>query len=260
MELTQSMQTLTEYCKSGYKRTESVIHQWGHILRTAQGAVFFVHVLGGTEREEQLAYTAGILHDIVRPANEEMCHAQASAEKALNIIKRYPEFANYEKLELYQAIRNHRYPVEWKSLIHQSVYLSDKICEHMGAYLDFRAPAWAGELSHSKFKGLEPIESVLKYYDIVSKKFLAENYPDSLKCLVDYQVDWNKRFVEALETYEGWAVEMAEQFFLSGKRREDFDSMLITFNPKGTQKEWVTEMRDYIGGKKFKHFQSLLMQ
>jgi HD superfamily phosphohydrolase YqeK len=259
MEFTQSMRDITEYCKLEYERAESVIHKWGHIKRTAQGAVWFVHALGGTKREEQLAYTAGILHDIVRPDNEEICHAQASCEKALNIINRYPEFTNSEKLELYQAIKNHRYPVEWKSLIHTSVYLSDKICEHMGAYLDFRAPAWAGELSHSKFKGLEPIESVLKYYEIVSRKFLAENYPDSLKCLVEYQVDWNKRFVEALKTGKEGAVEMAERFFLSGKRREDFDKMLITFNPKGNQREWVIEMRDYIAGKKFKDFQNLLM-
>ncbi|MBU7017826.1 MAG: HD domain-containing protein [Theionarchaea archaeon] len=260
MELTKSMQTLSEYCRLEYERAESVIHQWGHILRTARGAVFFVHVLGGTEREEQLAHTAGILHDIVRPDNEEVCHAQASAERALHIIDRYPEFTSSEKLEIYQAIKDHRYPVRWKSLIHKSVYLSDKICEHMGAYLDFRAPAWAGELSHSKFEGLEPIESVLKYYKDVSQKFLVENYPDPLKCLVDYQIDWNKRFVEALETNEGWAVEMAEQFFLSGKRREDFDSMLNTFNARGTQEEWVTEMRDYIAGEKFEHFQDLLVQ
>ena len=259
MELTSGMRDLTDYCKGEYKKAESVIHAWGHIMRTAQGAVWFVRVLGGTEREEQLAYTAGILHDIVRPDNEEVCHAQASAEKALIIMNKYPEFTSSEKLEIYQAIRNHRYPVEWKSIIHQSVYLSDKICEHMGAYLDFRAPAWAGELSHSEFGGLEPVESVLKYYEMVSKKFSAENYPDSLKCLVSYQVDWNKRFVEALETNEEWAVETAEQFFLSGKRREDFDSMLITFNARGTQQEWVTEMRDYIAGEKFKHFQSLVM-
>ena len=52
---------------------------------------------------------------------------------------------------------------------------------------------------------------------------------------------------------------MAERFFLSGKRKEDFDKMLYAFKPEGRQREWVVEMRDYIAGKKFQHFQDLIL-
>lgn len=60
MELTPAVQDLTAYCEPLYEKAESVIHQWSHIIRTARGAVWFVAVSGGTEREEQLAYTAGV--------------------------------------------------------------------------------------------------------------------------------------------------------------------------------------------------------
>ena len=258
MELTPGMQNLTEYCKSAYEKAETVIHQWGHIQRTTNGAVWFCSILGGTEREQQLAYVSGILHDIVRPTTEEICHAQASAEKALTIIGGYPEFTDSEKHEIYQAIKDHRKPVPWKSPLHQSVYLSDKICEHMGAYLDFRAPAWAGELSHSDFRGLKPVEAVLHYYEKVSYKFLTERYPNFVKDLVNYQTGWNRRYVDALKSNEGWAVEMAEKFFYSGRGKEDFEKTLLSFNPKGNQREWVNEMRDYTAGKKFQHFRNLI--
>lgn len=260
MELTHSMQDLTEHCKAEYEKAETVIHRWGHIIRTAKGAVWFVKILKGTKREEQLAYVAGILHDIMRPNTEKVCHAQASAQKALEIVSTYPEFTDSEKKEIYQAIKDHRNFAAWKSPLHQSVYLSDKICEHMGAYLDFRAPVWAGELSHSDFCGLEPLEAVLQYYERVSRKFLTVGYPNLLKGLVSYQVSWNKSYVEALKDGENWAVEMAETLFFTGRNKEDFEQTLVSFKPRGKQREWVNEMRDYVAGKKFQHFHNFIEQ
>lgn len=259
VEVTHNIQDLITRCRHEYEKAESVIHRWGHITRTAHGAVWVVRVRGGTVRDQQLAYTAGILHDIVRPITEEVCHAQASAEKALKILEDYSEFTDDEKTKICQAIRDHRHPVEWESPLHQSIYLSDKIFEHMGAYIDFRAPVWAGELSHTDFSGLEPIESVLKYYEKASKKFLTGIFPDFVEDLVNYQTEWNNQYVEALQTSEDWAVEMAERLFFSGRRKVDFEHTLASFTPNGTnQREWAHEMREYITGKKFKHFQSLV--
>jgi hypothetical protein len=258
VELIQSTGDLIERCKSEYEKAESVIHRFGHMTRTAQGAAWFCTVFGGTERDEQLAYIAGMLHDIVRPITEEVCHAQASAEKALEILRDYPGITESEKRNIYYAIRDHRKPVAWKSPLHQSVYLSDKILEHMGAYLDFRAPVWAGELSHSDFHELEPLEAVLQYYDIASDKFLTGVFPGFLVYLIDYQVNWNKRYVEALKSNEDWAVDMAEQLFLSGRKKEDFEIILASFKPKGVQRKWADEMREYIKGKKFNHFRKLI--
>ena len=259
MKKTPGMQNLIEHCRMKYERAESVIHRWGHITRTATGAVWFVNVLGGTEREQQLAYISGILHDIVRPITEEICHAQASAQKALEILGEYPEFSESEKHEIYQAIKDHRNPATWKNPLHQSIYLSDKIFEHMGAYIDFRAPVWAGELSHTDFRGLEPVEAVLQYYKRASQKFLTGIFPDFVKGLTDYQRSWNKKYFEALKNSSDWAVAMAEDLYFAGRKKEDFEHVLIRFSPEGkNQRKWVDEMREYVAGGKFEHFYRLI--
>lgn len=261
MHLTEGMQNLTEYCKSEYEKAESVIHQWGHIIGTANGAVWFVKVLGGDEREQQLAYVAGILHDIVRPDTELICHAKASSERAVQILQNYPEFTENEKEKICEAVRDHRGPVEWKTLPHQCVFLSDKLFEHMGAYLDFRACVWVGELSHSDCKGIEPIEAIIGYYNKrASKRKLSElGFPPFVAELVDYQAGWNWRYKEALEKGEEWAIDMATRLYDSGREKEDFDAMLMSFKPKNEkQSDWTNEMKDYLQGKKFQYFQGLL--
>lgn len=258
MKLIPGMHQLVNYCRSEYGKAESVIHTWGHITRTAKGAVWFCTVLGGTERDAHLAYTAGILHDIVRPITEKECHAQASAEKARTILEDYA-FSESEKYKIYQTIKDHRNPVTWESPLHQSVYLSDKIFEHMGAYIDFRAPVWAGELSHTDFYGLEPVDAVLSYYEKASQKFLTGIFPDAVKDLVEYQLLWNKHYVKALQDNEDWAVDMAEPLFFSGREKKDFEKTITSFNPKGTfQQKWTHEMRTYISGEKFTYFHTLI--
>ncbi|KYK38193.1 MAG: hypothetical protein AYK18_01180 [Theionarchaea archaeon DG-70] len=259
MELPSDIQELSQYCQSVYLTAETVIHRWGHIIRTANGAAWVVKALGGTKREQQLAYVAGILHDSVRPLTEQICHAQASAENALHILSTYSAFTDVEKQEIYLAIKDHRNPVTWKTSVHQSVYLSDKILEHMGAYLDFRAPVWTGELSHTDFQGLEPVEAVIQYYNNVSQKFLIGQFPKFVEDLVLYQTSWNKKYLKTLKNGDSWAVNMAETLYYAGSRKEDFDQTLLSFQPEGDfQKKWTHEMREYIAGKKFPYFQDLL--
>ena len=259
MEFTPGMRELTERCKLLYSDAESVIHRWGHIMRTARGAVWFVNLSGGSERDQQLAYVAGILHDGVRPVTEETCHAHASAEWALILLEAYSEFSDEETQSICQAIQDHRMPAVWKSPVHQSVFLSDKILEHMGAYLDFRAPVWAGELSYTDLHGLEPVEAVICYYRNASRKFCAGNFPDFVHDLVEYQTHWNRVFLEALIAHEPWAVDMAEYLFSAGSKKKNFDWILASFSPHGSQQEkWSSEMNAYITGKKFRHFQEVL--
>ncbi|MGC1120926.1 MAG: HD domain-containing protein [Candidatus Methanofastidiosia archaeon] len=260
MDISRAMNQLTEYCKNVYTQAESVIHQWGHIWRTTQGAVWFVKTTGGSQREQQLAYVAGILHDIVRPITEEVCHAQASAEKALLILDNYSEFTMSEKEEIYNAIRDHRKPVSWKTRVHQSVYLSDKILEHMGAYLDFRGAVWAGELSHTDLEGLEPVNAVITYYEEASPKFLTGLFPDFVKNLVEYQIDWNRKYLSALKTGESWACQMAENLFNQGRQKHDFEYILSSFEPQNKKQQiWTREMKAYVIGQKFPVFQPLLV-
>jgi HD superfamily phosphohydrolase YqeK len=259
MDLPRTLDQLTEDCKNVYTQAESVIHQWGHIWRTTQGAVWFVKVTGGSQREQQLAYVAGILHDIVRPITEEVCHAHESAEKALSILDDYSEFTTSEREEIYSAIRDHRNPVTWKTRLHQSVYLSDKILEHMGAYLDFRGAVWAGELSHTDLRGLEPVDAVITYYEKASSKFLTGLFPDFVKNLVEYQIDWNRKYLSALKKGESWACQMAENLFNQGRQKHDFEHTLSSFNPEDKEQHvWTREMRAYITGQKFPVFQTLI--
>jgi HD superfamily phosphohydrolase YqeK len=260
MELPRTIDQLTEDCKNQYTQAESVIHQWGHIWRTTQGAVWFVRVTGGSQREQQLAYVAGILHDIVRPITEKVCHARESAEKALSILDKYSEeFTPSEREEIYNAIRDHRSPASWKTRVHQSVYLSDKILEHMGAYLDFRGAVWAGELSHTDLQGFEPVEAVVAYYEKASPKFLTGLFPDFVETLVKYQVNWNRKYLSALKKCESWACQMAENLFNQGRQKLDFEHTLFSFKPETKEQQlWTQEMRAYITGQKFPVFQTLI--
>ncbi len=259
MELPLDIQELSQYCQSVHLTADTVIHRWGHSARTAHGAAWIVNVLGGTKREQQLAYVAGILHDCVRPLTEQIDHAQASAETALHILNTYSTFTDSEKQEIYLAIKDHRNPVIWETSVHQSVYLSDKVLEHMGAYLDFRAPVWAGELSHTDFQGLAPVEGVIQYYDNASQKFLTGQFPEFVRDLVLYQTTWNKKYLKALKNGILWAANMAETLYYAGSRKEDFEQTLLSFQPEGDfQKKWTHEMREYIAGKKFSYFQDLL--
>ena len=259
MDLSPDVSQLTEYCKNVYARAESVIHQWGHIWRTTQGAVWFVKISGGSQREQLLAYVAGILHDIVRPITEETCHAQASADKALLILEDYSEFTLPEEEEIYQAIKDHRNPTSWKTPVHQSVYLSDKVLEHMGAYLDFRGAVWAGELSHTDLEGLEPVDAVITYYQKASSKFLTGIFPHFVRKVVEYQIGWNRKYLSALKNGESWACQIAETFFNYGRQKHDFENTLLSFCPQeGEQQTWAHEMKTYVAGQKFSMFQTLI--
>lgn len=244
--------------KSHYTRAESVIHSWGHVTRTAQGAAWITKTMGGTPRQQELAYCAGMLHDIVRPVTEKKCHAQASAEKASTILEGEHYFSDSEKEKICTAIKDHRTPVFWNNLVHSSVYVADKVFEHMGAYLDFRAAVWAGELSHTDFKGLTPVQAVITYYKKSWRKFLTEMYPEYVKGIVDYQTQWNAIYWKALHNNMFWAVDMAETLFYAGRQKEDFDRVLHTFEPQGKQKKWTQEMRLYIAGKKYPFFRKML--
>lgn len=238
---------LEEFCKGEYKNADSVIHGWGHVSRVAEGARWFVEVRNGSDEDQRLAYAAGLLHDFVRPITEERCHAEASAENAKEILEVF-NFQDKQISKISKAIKDHRKPPNsWESILHQSVYLADKIFEHMGAYLDFRACVWSGELSHTDYKDLEPIEAVLRYYDNASLKFLDREFPEFTEPLVSYQRRWNRRFHRELKDGKTWAEEMASRLFYKGKERADFEETLTNFKISyPEQKRWKKEIISYI--------------
>lgn len=238
---------LEEFCKEDYKNADSVIHGWGHVSRVAEGARWFVKVRNGSEEDQKLAYAAGLLHDIVRPITEERSHAETSAESAEEILEVF-NFHENHILKVSKAIKDHRKPPDnWDSILHQSVYLADKIFEHMGAYLDFRACVWTGELSHTDYKTLEPIEAVLTYYDKASSKFLDRKFPEFTEPIVSYQGRWNRKFYKELKDGKTWADEMATSLFYKGKEKADFEETLKNFKTSYPEQErWKKEMISYI--------------
>lgn len=243
----RDIKELEIFCKEEYKEANSVIHRWGHISRVADGARWFVKVRNGSKEDQKLAYVAGLLHDFVRPITEERCHAEASAESAEEILSVY-NFNKNNISKICKAIKDHRNPPKnWDSILHQSVYLADKIFEHMGAYLDFRACLWAGELSKTDYKGLEPVEAVLTYYDKASDKFLERDFPEFTEPIVSYQRRWNERFHEELIQERSWAEDMSTRLFRKGKEKADFDKVLKNFETNYPEQEkWKNEMLSYI--------------
>ncbi|MFW6083317.1 MAG: HD domain-containing protein [Thermoplasmatota archaeon] len=238
---------LEKFCKEEYKNADSVIHRWGHVARVAEGARWFVKVKNGSDDNQRLAYAAGLLHDIVRPITEERSHSETSAESAEEILEVFNFHENHIS-KVSKAIKDHRKPPDnWESILHQSVYLADKILEHMGAYLDFRACVWAGELSHTDYKVLEPIEAVLRYYDEASSKFLDREFPEFTEPIVSYQRQWNRRFHKGLKDGKPWTEEMATKLFYKGKEKADFEETLTNFKTSyPEQKRWKKEMISYI--------------
>ncbi|MFZ3077936.1 MAG: HD domain-containing protein [Candidatus Aenigmatarchaeota archaeon] len=261
MRMTEDLMHLTEECKKIYENADSLAHRCGHIKRTADGAVWFVKNRGGTEREQELAYAAGLLHDIRRKRFNSKFHAMESSLAAPKILKRY-SFTEDERNEIIIAVRDHSYLTDWKSLVHQSVYLSDKILELMGAYLDFRAPFYIGEKFEEvyKIKGVKPLEAILSFYqEYKNKIFIPSKYPDFVGNFVNYQMKWNLEFVESLENNKEWAIELGMNMFECGRKRIDFEKTIMNYEPNGImQKKWADEMQSYVKGSKFKEFEKMI--
>ena len=261
MIITDGMQRLVDETDSVYENASMRSHRKGHIHRTRDGAVWYVDHLYGEEREQQLAYVAGQLHDIVRPRTDEKCHAQLSSEKAYNILRDYSEFTEKEKVEICEAVKDHRKrPLEWKSPLHVSVYLADKTLEHMGAYLDGRVSYAAGANDLEELDGMEPLEWLKEYYSMASKKFLEAKFPSFCHNLVSYQINWNNIFLKAMKDEQDWCCDMITQIAESAQNGMDMDEALTSFQPNDTlrQLDWSMEMKEYIDGSLFGTLRRLL--
>ena len=153
-----SINKIESFVKNEAKHTESIIHDFSHLKRTAIGARWFVKMMNGNKHDQDLAYIAGLLHDIVRPASEKICHAKASADKSRAILKQFN--INHDDSErIIEAVACHRTKHEWKDALHQSIFLADKILEQMGAVVVFRRCMYIGECED--YSNKDPIESIV---------------------------------------------------------------------------------------------------
>ena len=235
---------------------ELVSHNTDHFFRTAKGAAWFVKILNGTREEEEMAYIAGLLHDIVRYNTEEKDHAEASAEKAGEILKGFR--VEPERIaRIVQAIRNHRKPVEWESPLHQSVYLADKILEQMGSFVIFRRAVWIKE--NKDYSGV-PVQ---KAFSVQTRKKLSKFntsvFPERFHRLVDYQFSWHRDFLEHFERREPWALRLIEWCYTEGSKLRNMEEVIRTFRPQSPEEEkHKKEAVDYLDGKKWEEFRKMV--
>ncbi len=245
--------------KEFYKGRERTVHPWNHIKRVAEGVKWFMELNGASKREQELAYIAALLHDVVRPETEKTEHALLSAKKARKILIK-KEFKGKELEEMLNAIRNHsKKPEKWNNILHESVFFIDKVFEVMGAYVVFRRSMYIGASpdykEHKKIGRFFIKHFKMKMEGKENKKLLNKKF----KALVEYQSEWQERFVKAFDERKPWAMHLGEEFFEKGRREEELDKAIREFNPiYPEEKEYKKEAVDYLDGKKLKEFERLV--
>jgi len=230
-------------------------HGFNHFLRVAKGAVWFCDILKTSEHEKEIAYSAGLLHDIVRPPTEKYDPLEEAIEKSKKILESLKADKNLIK-EILDAIHAHHFP-DPKKKAGYSVFLADKILEQMGAYVVFRRAVFMGE--SPDFNGEDRREATISHWTIRMNKWSQSKFEKRFEPLVKYQFSWMEKFLSAFKKGEEWAVHINNCGFESGAKKITTDSMLASFNPKyKEEKEYLDEAFSYIRGDKLEFFKSLL--
>jgi len=247
---------IEKFVKNEKKNTASVVHDFSHLRRTAIGAKWFAEILGGGKKEQNLAYIAGLLHDIIRPASGKICHAKASAERSREVLKQFRlDKADLKKIIL--AIRDHREKTKWKSPLHASVFLADKLLEQMGAFVVFRRCMYVGECIDYKKTAFKV--AIIRQFRKRLTKFNPTKFPEEFLKLASYQYSWPEKFLRRLENNEAWAVEIAESFYKYGRKKMNLEKVVERFQSKYQEgKNYKKEILEYIKGRKFKFFSKLI--
>ncbi len=250
------IKAIEKFVKNKTKNVASVTHNFGHLRRAARGARWFAGVLGGDKKEQKLAYIAGLLHDIVRPPSKKICHAKASAEKSRKILKQF-RLNKVDLEEIILAIRDHREKTRWKSPLHSSAFLADKILEQMGAFSVFRRCMYIGECVDYKNKLFR--KAITKQFRERLMKFDPKEFPKKFLQLVNYQYSWPKNFLRAFKNNESWAIKVAEFFYRYGRKKITPERAIKQFKSKHQGgKKYQKEALEYMKGKKFKSFRKLI--
>ncbi|MBI5332122.1 MAG: HD domain-containing protein [Candidatus Aenigmarchaeota archaeon] len=247
---------IEKFVKNETKHTESVIHDFSHLKRTAIGARWFVKIMDGNKHDQYLAYIAGLLHDIVRPPFEEICHAKASSEKSREILNRF-DISNEDRERIIEAVSCHRTRHEWKDALHQSVFLADKILEQMGAMIVFRRCMYIGECKD--YLGKTSIQSIIIQSRNKLKKFTPCEFNKIFLRLARAQYKWPHDFTKALKEKKQWALDIGMYFFKAGRDKKDFEKTVFGYKPQiKEQKQIHKQAVLYLKSRKFKDFEKLI--
>ena len=210
--------------------------------------------MGGNKKEQDLAYIAGLLHDIVRPSTEKLDHAKESAVASKKILLSFK--MNEEDIKnICEAIESHRAKHPWKTPLHQSVFLADKILEQMGAYIAFRRSMYVAEC-----KDYNKFEDIATHFDMRIKKFTPKEFPERFSKLARTQFEWSVKFSDSFENKEVWALSIAKELYNNGKTHtKSIERAIEDYEPISEEdKKYKKEALDYINGKKFKDFEKMI--
>ncbi len=240
------------------KRTGGIspVHGFGHLKRTAIGAKWFARVFGESEDSQNIAYLAGLIHDLERPNTELIDHTdlsvneakklmddfdveQATQDKVLNFISEHREFGDLE-------------------LSAQWVFLSDKLLEQSGAYVIFRRFYYVGECDD--FQTTDFYEAIMTHSTKRMKKFDPQNFDQKVRRLAEYQFDILKKFMKSFEEKQAWALRLGKVFYDYGKQSSPGLENLIRDYVSETDDEKLlqNEAMAYLDGKKYDEFEKLL--
>lgn len=226
------------------------VHDSSHLRRVAEGAAWFVKVAGGNSTEQQAAYIAGLLHDIVRPLTNKAGHEVASARVAARVLKAL-KFEAEIASQIVTAIADHGGTRSWNSTLHEAVFFADKVFEQMGALVLFRRCTWVGECADTHQTTV--LASVAQQFAIKLKKYRPTAFARPFRQLVAAQYTWPMQFLKALRAGEGWALYMATAGFCNGALdRLPIDKFVRNFIPIAEQDAAArTEALKYLRGEKW---------
>jgi predicted hydrolase (HD superfamily) len=248
---------IEKFVKEETKNAESMTHAFDHLKRTAIGAEWFVKIMNGSKEDQNLAYIAGLLHDIFRPITRKKFHSQISAEKSIKILKKFNINENSIK-KVAQAINDHSDFNQWNSLLHQSVFLSDKILELMGGCAVFRLNMYVGE--SKDYIKLSFKEAMLTFWAEQIGKWTPEKFPNIFRKLAKQRHEFLIIFFDAFKEKKEWAVNLAEQSYMNGKTHIlPIKNFIKEFKPISKKdRKFQKDAIDYIKGKKFKEFEKMI--
>ncbi|MCR4263782.1 MAG: hypothetical protein NUV98_03640 [Candidatus Roizmanbacteria bacterium] len=234
----------------------SEVHGYGHLHRTAVGAQFFAHAFGESDENQEIAYIVGLIHDLERPNTEKIDHADISVREAKSFLNHFSINQDI-KDKILHLIETHRQPQDIP-LTEQWVYLSDKLFEQSGAYVLFRRSYYIGECED--FKNMSMEEAVKHHMNERMEKFKPNVFHEKVRKLADYQYQFQEELITRFVAKESWAWHLAETFYQHGRQKNPFLEKLIEqFNPITSDDRRIqNEARDYIQGKKYSFFESLL--
>lgn len=232
----------------------SLTHDLGHLQRTARGAQWLVREQGGGQEDQLLAYAAGWLHDIKRPFDHDVDHAQLSAETGKEILEQL-NFSQERIEKVYRAVRDHSEKEDWDSILHGSVYGADKLFEGMGAYIIFRRGAWVGE--SPDYKDQEPLTATIEHFKHRMELHGRDNFPEKLQEVVEYQFKWQEDFLQALKEEKDYALELMNHCYQAGQSATGnngrFSRVIINFDTDNEEGQKIkSEAEDYLAGGLFK--------